>query len=55
MEPISLIRKNLAHLNYQKLNEIGGSNGIGRLDIVENRYVGMKSRGAMKHLVVQFY
>ena len=27
------------------LNEIGGANGIGRLDIVENRYVGMKSRG----------
>jgi len=28
-----------------KLNELGGANGIGRLDIVENRYVGMKSRG----------
>ncbi len=28
-----------------KLNEIGGQHGIGRLDIVENRYVGMKSRG----------
>ena len=28
-----------------KLNEIGGAHGIGRLDIVENRYVGMKSRG----------
>lgn len=28
------------------LNEIGGANGIGRLDIVENRYVGIKSRGA---------
>ncbi|MES3709224.1 argininosuccinate synthase [Pseudomonas putida] len=27
------------------LNRIGGANGIGRLDIVENRYVGMKSRG----------
>jgi argininosuccinate synthase len=27
------------------LNKIGGANGIGRLDIVENRYVGMKSRG----------
>ncbi len=27
------------------LNQIGGANGIGRLDIVENRYVGMKSRG----------
>ncbi len=28
-----------------KLNELGGQHGIGRLDIVENRYVGMKSRG----------
>ncbi|MCH2395181.1 argininosuccinate synthase [Oceanibaculum sp.] len=28
-----------------KLNELGGKNGIGRLDLVENRYVGMKSRG----------
>ena len=29
----------------ETLNKIGGDNGIGRLDIVENRYVGMKSRG----------
>ncbi|MCX7113256.1 MAG: argininosuccinate synthase [Proteobacteria bacterium] len=29
----------------EKLNQIGGANGVGRLDIVENRYVGMKSRG----------
>jgi len=28
------------------LNQLGGANGIGRADIVENRYVGMKSRGA---------
>ena len=28
------------------LNEIGGRNAIGRIDIVENRFVGMKSRGA---------
>ncbi|HEY4372969.1 MAG TPA: argininosuccinate synthase [Burkholderiales bacterium] len=28
-----------------KLNELGGKHGIGRLDMVENRYVGMKSRG----------
>lgn len=27
------------------LNEIAGNNGVGRVDIVENRYVGMKSRG----------
>ena len=29
----------------EKLNKLGGDNGIGRDDIVENRYVGMKSRG----------
>ncbi len=29
----------------ETLNKIGGANGIGRSDIVENRYVGMKSRG----------
>ena len=28
-----------------RLNEIGGKHGIGRLDLVENRFVGMKSRG----------
>lgn len=28
-----------------KLNELGGKHGIGRIDLVENRYVGMKSRG----------
>lgn len=28
-----------------QLNEIGGRNGIGRIDIIENRFVGMKSRG----------
>ena len=29
----------------QELNTIGGRNGIGRIDMVENRFVGMKSRG----------
>lgn len=29
----------------ETLNKLGGDNGIGRLDLVENRYVGMKSRG----------
>ncbi|RJF88508.1 argininosuccinate synthase [Oleomonas cavernae] len=28
-----------------RLNDLGGANGIGRLDLVENRFVGMKSRG----------
>jgi argininosuccinate synthase len=30
---------------FQELNKLGGANGIGRLDMVENRFVGMKSRG----------
>lgn len=29
----------------ERLNELGGANGVGRVDIVENRFVGMKSRG----------
>ncbi|MEM7568971.1 MAG: argininosuccinate synthase, partial [Pseudomonadota bacterium] len=29
----------------EKLNELGGANGIGRIDLLENRFVGMKSRG----------
>jgi argininosuccinate synthase len=29
----------------EQLNEVGGENGIGRIDLVENRFVGMKSRG----------
>ena len=29
----------------QALNKLGGKHGIGRVDLVENRYVGMKSRG----------
>jgi argininosuccinate synthase len=29
----------------EQLNQVAGANGVGRLDIVENRYVGMKSRG----------
>lgn len=30
---------------FQYLNELGGLNGIGRIDLVENRFVGIKSRG----------
>ena len=29
----------------ERLNRVGGENGVGRIDLVENRYVGMKSRG----------
>ena len=35
-DPVSLV---------QKLNDVAGANGIGRIDIIENRLVGMKSRG----------
>jgi argininosuccinate synthase len=34
-----------AHEILSELNRIGGKHGVGRLDLVENRYVGMKSRG----------
>ncbi|MDR9432936.1 MAG: argininosuccinate synthase [Spiribacter sp.] len=34
-----------AHILLARLNALGNANGIGRIDIVENRYVGMKSRG----------
>ena len=34
-----------AHEVLEELNVLGGKHGIGRLDIVENRFVGMKSRG----------
>ncbi|CEN56039.1 argininosuccinate synthase [Candidatus Methylopumilus turicensis] len=34
-----------AHEILAHLNKVGGKHGIGRLDLVENRYVGMKSRG----------
>ena len=38
--------ENLSPANVLRyLNQIGGANGVGRLDMVENRYVGMKSRG----------
>ncbi len=38
-------KKMKPHEILTKLNELGGANGIGRLDLVENRFVGMKSRG----------
>ncbi|MEW6715229.1 MAG: argininosuccinate synthase [Nitrospirota bacterium] len=45
-DPVSLNGKKLSPANLLKtLNSIGGRHGIGRLDIVENRFVGMKSRG----------
>jgi argininosuccinate synthase len=45
--PVSLNgNRNLSGLAMlEELNRIGGENGIGRIDLVENRFVGMKSRG----------
>ena len=44
--PFALNGKTLSPARLlESLNSIAGSNGIGRVDIVENRYVGMKSRG----------
>ncbi|NDF11925.1 MAG: argininosuccinate synthase [Proteobacteria bacterium] len=45
-DPVAINGKKLSPAALlTKLNELGGKHGIGRLDIVENRYVGMKSRG----------
>lgn len=44
--PISLNHENLSAVElFTRLNKIAGAHGIGRVDIVENRLVGMKSRG----------
>lgn len=44
--PVSVNGKTLSPLEIVKtLNTIGGRNGIGQIDMVENRFVGMKSRG----------
>jgi len=45
-EPVSVAGEGLDPVALlSKLNEIGGAHGIGRVDLVENRFVGMKSRG----------
>ena len=45
-DPVSLDGRRLSPVTLlERLNAIGGKHGIGRVDIVENRYVGMKSRG----------
>ena len=45
-DPVALDGKSLRPAELlTALNRLGGENGIGRLDLVENRYVGMKSRG----------
>ncbi len=45
-DPIAINGKTLSPFNLlEKLNKLGSLNGIGRVDIVENRYVGIKSRG----------
>jgi argininosuccinate synthase len=45
-DPVAVDRKKLSPATLlARLNELGRANGIGRLDLVENRFVGMKSRG----------
>src|ERR1700680_1326067 len=45
-DPVTVNGENLSPATVlQRLNEIGGRHGVGRLDLVENRFVGMKSRG----------
>jgi argininosuccinate synthase len=45
-DPVSLNGENLSPAKMlHKLNVLGGENGIGRIDLVENRFIGMKSRG----------
>ncbi|MDQ3585899.1 MAG: argininosuccinate synthase [Pyrinomonadaceae bacterium] len=44
--PVSIDGKRLGAVELlTRLNEIGGAHGVGRVDLVENRFVGMKSRG----------
>ena len=44
--PVSINNKKLSPANLlQKLNIVSGKNGIGRVDLVENRFIGIKSRG----------
>ena len=44
--PVTVNGKKLSALGIvEELNKIGGRNGVGRIDMVENRFVGMKSRG----------
>ncbi len=45
-QPVALDGRTLAGVPLlDRLNQIGGQHGIGRIDLVENRFVGMKSRG----------
>ena len=45
-DPVAINGKAMkSHELLAELNRLGGANGIGRLDLVENRFVGMKSRG----------
>jgi argininosuccinate synthase len=45
-EPVSINGERLGAVALlEKLNEFGGAHGVGRVDLVENRFVGMKSRG----------
>jgi len=48
--PVSLNGKKMGAVNLvHTLNKLGGRNGVGRVDLLENRLVGMKSRGVYEH------
>ncbi len=45
-DPVAINDKTMSPARLlEELNQLGGANGIGRLDLVENRFIGMKSRG----------
>jgi argininosuccinate synthase len=45
-DPVAVDGKRLSPASLlERLNDLGGANGVGRVDLVENRFVGMKSRG----------
>ena len=48
--PVAVDNKKLSPVTLlEKLNKIGGTNGVGVVDIVENRFVGMKSRRCLRN------
>ena len=40
---------------FERLNQIGKEHGIGRIDIVENRFIGLKSRGCYDCMCLSIY
>jgi len=55
-DPVAINDINMSPANLLKeLNRLGGRHGIGRADIVENRFVGMKSRGVYETPGVDYH